>query len=136
MGMQVGLISCHVHEAFLLFKDTCFCALNLYVLFVSTFSIPLFPPLCIISRSTMIQNNVSMAKGHFLQHYDALLSPWHCPVLQCDRTAINLPLYIWWLPINFRPPPSVFTIVHCVCVFFREMQLFIELTYIGSRVVQ
>ncbi len=26
-------------------------------------------------------------------------------------------LYIWWLPIYFRPPPSVFTIVHCVCVF-------------------
>lgn len=93
-----------------------FCALNLSFLCVFTFIIPLFSPICIISRSTMIQNNVSMAKGQFFHHYGALLSPWCCAVSQCDRNTVNLPLYTVTTYI-LQTPSSFFTIVHRVCVF-------------------
>lgn len=109
MGVQAGIF---ITFMFCLV----FCALTLSFLFVSTFIISLFPPICIISLSSMIQNNVFMAKGQFFQHYGALLSPWCCAVSQCDRTGVNLPLDTYIL----QSPPSVFTIVHCVCVIHRD----------------
>lgn len=111
-----------------------FCALNLSFMCASTFIIPLFSPICVISSSTMIQNNVSMAKGQFLHHYGALLSPWRCAVSQCDRTTVNLPLYTVAIPIYFRPP-SFFLYRSSSHVCFLETQPLIELTYMGSRVV-
>ncbi len=116
MGVKVGLISCHIHEAFLLLKNTCFLRFK-PVIFC------LFPPLSfyyfhlsvLCPARPWFKTMFPWPRGHFFQHYGALLSPWHCAVSQCDRTTVNLPLYMVATYILQTPSFCLYHSSLCVC---------------------
>ncbi len=138
MGVQIGLISCHVHEAFLLLKNWSFLCFK-PVIFVCFY---LYHSIISTSLYYIPLNHDSKQcfHGQVAISFPSITVPC-CPhgnVPSLNVTGLQLIyLYTWWQPIYFRPPPSVFTIAHSVCVSvcFRETQHLIELTYMGSRVV-